>query len=50
MLDLVIGILVGALIGAWMAYRYSGKLIADAQNVRARLENEVAKLKTELGR
>jgi hypothetical protein len=48
MVSFVVGVSVGILVGAWVAYTYSSKLIADAQNIRARLENEIAKLENEL--
>lgn len=45
MLNAAIGLTVGLVAGAWIAYTYSSKLIADAQNAKARVENELAALK-----
>jgi len=46
MLNAFIGLLVGFFAGAILSYTYASKLIADAQNAKARIENELVKIKT----
>ena len=40
MFNFLIGLVAGLIVGALLAYNYAGKLIADAQNAKARLENK----------
>lgn len=48
MVNFLIGLVAGLIAGALLAYNYAGKLIADAQNAKARIENEFERLKAKM--